>query len=321
MNNSNFQHKWALIINPFSGKNRKQNQFKKLIVALEQKNIEFTSQFTEYAGHLSVLLENLLQKGFRKFIISGGDGTFGDTANALYHQKIVAPLDITFAFIPAGTGNDWAKTMQLPSKIEKLVNLIAKGYTIRQDLGKISCLNNKQIAFNHYFINIAGMGFDTYISEKYLSHNKTMGAFTYYYYTAKGLLEYDNHEFTIEYEDQNSNWQTVSGKLFEVAFGICKYFGGGMKITPNASPISGLIDLTIIKDVTKYEGLSQLPRMLNGAFIDFYKVETALAKKVRLSAPITEKIQADGELIGFLPAEIEIIPKAMNIVVSEKISF
>lgn len=315
------ENTWALIVNPQAGKNRKNKQFERLAASLKAKDIPFHLVFTEYAGHLQPLLKDLITKGFRQFIVSGGDGTFGETANALYQQKIIDPLALTFAFSPAGTGNDWARTMQIPSNIRKRVDLIDVGYTIQQDLAKITCLDGKKNPITHYFMNVAGMGFDTFIAKNYLSDNKNMGGLTYYLQTAKGLLKYDNHFFTVAYLHPEKGWQKIEGKMFEVAFGLCQYFGGGMKITPNASPTSGLIDLTIIKDVTTAEGFSQLPKMVTGSFINFHKVETSVATKLKLSAPIEEQIQADGELIGYLPAEIEIVPKAMNVVVSDKLLF
>ncbi len=318
---TNQKNSWAFIVNPYSGKNRAKQLYKSLEKELQQRNINFEIHLTEYAGHLQVLFNDLLNDGFRKFIISGGDGTFGETANALYHQKSVNPAEICFAFAPAGTGNDWARTMRISSNSKKIVDLIEAGFTIQQDLAQIDCFDENNQAKQHFFINVAGMGFDTFIAENYLSGNKQMGVLTYYVQTVKGILKYDNHFFTIEYEEPQQGWKKIEGKMFEVAFGLCQYFGGGMKITPLSDPTSGLIDLTVIKDVNNIETFTQLPRLLTGKFIDYHKVETALAKRLKLSASQKEYIQADGELIGYLPAEIQIIPKAMNIIVEKNLSF
>lgn len=306
---------WIVIINPFAGLNRSKNSYKKLLQLLTEKGIEHTAIFTEFSNHLLDILDLKAQEGFRNFIISGGDGSYHECVNAVFRQSIDVS-EFTFAFAPSGTGNDWARTFGLGTKLDKFVNYLDIGYSLEIDVGKISYIGPDNEMKAHYFANVAGTGYDTYIHLNYLTERKFFGPATYFINTLQALASYKNVELEIEIDGQKQ-----SGKYFIAAFAICKYFGAGMKIAPHANPTDGKLAVTLIKDINKFEALQQLPRLKSGNFIDFHKVETLHAKQVKVSAPKQQYIEADGELLGEAPFIVEVIPQCLNVIVPDNTVF
>jgi len=304
-----------VIINPFAGLNRSKKSFKKLLQLLDEKGIEHTAVYTEFANHLLDILRDKAAEGHRNFIISGGDGSYHECVNAVFNQNVPAN-EFTFAFAPSGTGNDWARTFGLDTKLNKFVNYLDVGYTLAIDVGKISYIGPDNEMKAHYFANVAGTGYDTYIHLNYLTEKKLFGPATYFINTLQALASYKNVELEVEIDGEKQ-----SGKYFIVAFAICKYFGAGMKIAPHANPTDGKLAVTLIKDISKFEALQQLPRLKSGNFIDFHKVEILHAKHVKVSAPQSQYIEADGELLGEAPFIVEVIPQVLNVIVPDNVSF
>ena len=133
---------WFLIVNPTSGKGKSKKNWSKISDELVKQNISFSFAFTEYSKHEEVLVKNAIKNGFSKIISVGGDGTLHHVVNGIMKQKLVKTNSIQLAVIPIGTGNDWVKTYNIPTKIENSIAIISKEKTILQDIGKLETENN-----------------------------------------------------------------------------------------------------------------------------------------------------------------------------------
>jgi len=117
---------WFLIVNPTSGNGKSKKNWRKISDELKKQNIIFSFAFTEYSKHEEILVENAIKKGFTKIISVGGDGTLHHVVNGIMKQKLVETNSIQLAVIPIGTGNDWVKTYNIGTKIEKSIAIISK---------------------------------------------------------------------------------------------------------------------------------------------------------------------------------------------------
>jgi diacylglycerol kinase family enzyme len=221
-------------------------------------------------------------------------------------QRYVKTSDITIAVIPQGTGNDWIKTYNIPNNVEKAIEIIRRKKTILQDIGVINT-DNKTTFFN----NVAGLGYDGYIVNK-LKTLKRFGSIAYLLSGLAGLLFYKKSTFKIIFDDK-----TIEAKCLMTIFGICKFSGGGMQFTKSVNPSDGLLDISIVKNLTIFDLVFNLKKLYSGKIVHHKKVATYKTKKITVITQTTKPfIQADGEIIAKGSVSVAIIEKAIQFVVN-----
>lgn len=299
---------WFIIVNPTSGNGKSKKSWQHISTLLKNHGIRFSFAFTEYSKHESELAQHAIKNGFTKIISVGGDGTLHHIVNGIMSQNIVETNTIQLAVIPIGTGNDWVKTYNIPTKIEKSILIIKKGNSILQDIGKLTTENNTSLYFN----NVAGIGYDGYVVNK-LKNLKRFGGIAYLLSGIYGLLFYKKSNFKIEI-----NNQILEERCLMTIFGICKFSGGGMQFTKDVNPSDGLLDITIAKNLSLFDLILNLPKLYNGTIVYHKKVTTYKTDTIKVIPTSTvEKpfIQADGELIDSGSVEVSIVKKAIQFIV------
>ncbi len=303
MSNSN---RWFVIINPTSGNGSSKRKWPRIKALLNAEDFDFDSAFTEYEKHSVLLVQIAVKQGFRNIISVGGDGTLHNIINGIQRQNSVNSSDIQIGVVPIGTGNDWIKTYNIPINNEKAISIIKRGVLRQQDLGKIEFIDQKQEPI--YFNNLAGVGFDGFVVSK-VGKYKNLGAIAYLIGAIAGLFSFKNFSSTI-----TLNKTEIRTKSLMVLAGLCKYSGGGMQLTKDPNPNDGLFDVSIAKDLSKFDILKNLSNLFNGKIVDHSKVENY--KVSELSIIITSKvkpfIQADGELIGTGSIRLKIVPRVFT---------
>lgn len=305
--NQTDENSWFIIANPTAGNKVFNKQWKEIKTQLSLNNISYSFSFTAFSKHEIELVQQAIQKGFRKIISVGGDGTLHHVVNGIMLQTYVKTTDITISVIPIGTGNDWVKTYNIPNNTTKAVKIIKNNSTILQDVGLCKTANNTI----NYFINVAGLGFDGYVINK-LNNFKKFGAIGYLIAGINSLLSYDISKFKISFNDK-----TIETKSLLTIVGICKYAGGGLQFTNNIDPSDGLFDITIAKNLKIITILLNLNKLFNGSLYKLKKISTYKSSEITIESNNTGTyIQADGELIGTNKVSFNVINKAIKFVVN-----
>ena len=237
----------------------------------------------------------------------GGDGTLHNVVNGIMIHGKNFLQDICLGVIPVGTGNDWAKHYSIPTDINKNIEILNKGNTIYQDIGKLT--HKGKVS---YFNNIAGLGFDGFVANQ-VNQFKKFGEASYFLASLKSLILFSKP--TLTYSWNNS---TKNSKCYILLVGICSFCGGGMRLTHQPNPTDGLLDVTVVKDISKLGFIWNIRKMFNGKLHQHPKVETFKTNKLTVgyNGKITPLIQADGESVGEGEIKIEILEKVMKFVVS-----
>ncbi len=298
---------WFLVLNPNSGTQHFQKSWKRIQETLFIQNIDFSFYFTQYSKHEILLVEDAIQQGYRKIISVGGDGTLHHVVNEIMQQRYKNSSEIKLGVIPMGTGNDWIKTYGIPKNIEQAIQIIKAEHTDLQDIGMIELEDSSK----EYFLNMAGIGYDGYVVSK-LKSSKKLGSIAYVISGLQGLLFYRKswYAFLI---DGNKREE----KCLMILFGICKYSGGGVQMTKNPNPKNGLLDITLVKKISFFDLVLNLPKLYNGKIVYHKKVENFKSTSLKIIEKSENKsfIEADGELIGIGSLEVSVIPKAIQIIV------
>ena len=301
---------WLVIVNPNAGAGRCLRDWHLIENILKSSGLDYCEVFTERRFHAIILTRNLIREGFRRIIVVGGDGTLNEVINGIFAQSDCPTEDITVGMIPVGTGNDWARMFSIPSDYGKAVTIIKNQNIILQDAGKV-LFNIKNRAFNRYFINIAGTGFDAIVTKKTndLKDRGKSGAILYFYSILTSLFRYHSSGVSIEVDGKKFKYD-----IFSLNIGICKYNGGGMMQVPDADPTDGLFDITIIRRIGKFSVIRNLGKLYNGTIIHHPRVRTLRGKSVSIEAISPVYLETDGESLGHTPFTFSIIPGSIKVI-------
>jgi len=301
------KNKYFITVNPNSGAGKSGKDWPKIKNKLIQAEIDFDFEIsTAHQENVTHVLK-ALKNGYRKIIGVGGDGTLHHITNAIFQQQEVISTDITVGLISIGTGNDWVRHHNIPTKYEEAIAVIKAGKTSTQDVGILKYGNNKTA----YFMNFVGIGYDAFVVEN-TADLKKFGQSAYLYGLIQCLFKYENNEIEIEIEIDGVPYS--KGEVFMLIAGLGKYAGGGMMFSKDALINDGFFDLTIGKDLSKTEIIFMVHKLFNGTFNDHEKVDTIKCKNIKVKAKNKNivKAEADGELIGIGDFEISLLENALK---------
>ena len=307
--------RWFVIINPISGGGKGLEDFPTISRLLRESGIEHDPAFSEHRYHATELTVEAVNRGYRKIIVVGGDGTLNEVVNGLFIQQQCEPKEIRIAVIAVGTGNDWVRTVGTPRNYSAAVRAIKEGHTFLQDIGKVTYTESK-VEHTRYMANVAGLGFDAYVI-KIFNHLKLKGykgKWLYIYSLLKGYFSAKPSKAVIEVDGE----VIFEKQLFSLAVGICRYNGGGIQQLPRAVANDGLLDLTIIRPVHWWHVVFRAARLFNGKIYSIGHVHHAQGKVVKVTSSPDIPIETDGELQGGTPVTISIVPQAVQFVVTKE---
>jgi diacylglycerol kinase (ATP) len=240
-------------------------------------------------------------------IVVGGDGTVNEVINGLGRAGF--PTEVTLAVLPMGTGNDLAATLAIPNDLEEAQEAIRENRVRTFDVVRV----RSEGVGERFFINVSTGGFGAEASSLADGEmKKRWGKLAYFRASLEKARDFDVREVRVTLDGEERMLRAVN-----VAVGNCRYAGGGWLAAPKANPEDGLLDLVVIEDVGLKEALALAPTTLaRSDYLGKEGVFSARARKIRIETqPGGLEFTADGELIGDEPAEFEVIPHTLKVVV------
>ena len=311
LNNDLYQSDtWLVIVNPNAGHRKGRKDWHLISKLLSDYQIKFRPFFTEGRKHAIEITDEGIQKGFRKIIIVGGDGTINEVVNGCFNQKVCPTTDLILSNITVGTGNDWGRMFGIPSDYEGAIKVIQECRIRQQDAGVVyyHCGNERE---KRYFINIAGLGFDALVVQRTNRQKERgrNGKAVYLWNLLRSLIAY-KHTYTDVIIDGNK----ISNHTFTISLGIGRYSGGGMMQTPKALPDDGLFDITIIKKMRRRDIIRNLKMLYDGTILKHPLIEGYTGKDICIDSDPIIHLETDGEALGHSPIEFRILPQSINII-------
>jgi diacylglycerol kinase (ATP) len=254
---------------------------------------------TERPGHARELAQMAVERGYERVIAVGGDGTVNEVANGLAHSATLLGI------IPAGTGNDVARNLGIPSDPAAAASLAASGSSRPLDLCQVETPDRTA-----YFVNVAGFGFDAAVAER-VNRLPKLGGGTLPYLAGvlATLWQYRSPPMRISVDGRD-----IQQRVFLAAVGNLPTYGGGMRIVPGASPDDGLLDVCVVSDLSRLEVLRIMPRLYSGGHVGHPAVSIFRCRSLSADADGRVLCQADGELVGGLPARFSVLPAGLRCV-------
>jgi YegS/Rv2252/BmrU family lipid kinase len=301
---------WFVIVNPNAGKGKGKKDWQDIEYYLTESKIPFNHVFTCARHHAVELTINAIEKGYRKIMAVGGDGTMNEIVNGCFIQKECSTTDLSLSIVTVGTGNDWGRLFGIPSDYKNAVEIIRKECLQLQDTGVVSYFHGAKKE-KRYFINIAGLGFDAVVVNK-TNRQKDKGKsgkFLYFWNLLSSLLSYKHTAVEVIIDGKS-----IKNEVFTISLGIGKYSGGGMMQTPEAITDDGLFDITIVNRIRKSDIILSLKKLYDGSILEHPKIEGYRGKHIIIDSDPLIHLEVDGESLGHSPIEFRIIPKSINVV-------
>ena len=299
-----------LIVNPAAANGSTERLWERLEQAIRKEVGELEVSFTAASNHATTLAREALADGFEMIVAVGGDGTVNEVVNGFFDSGSLINPDAVLGVISRGTGSDFIKTMNIPKEIEAASRVLGEGSTRKCDVGHFVSTDPNGGKMERYFINIADFGIGGEAVERVNNTTKAFGGFVSFLYgTLKTLVAYKSKTVRVKVDDSYEFEKPINNVV--VANG--QYFGGGMRIAPNAEVDDGLFDIIILDDMSLLESLANISRLYNGSHIDHPKVECLRGKTVIAESAEVVLIDVEGEYGGILPARFDIIPAAINV--------
>lgn len=285
--------KIALVVNPTSGRGLGARVAPVVRERLEHGGLTVDLYETTCAEDVGRISAEVIASGADGVALVGGDGTLHLGA------QVLATSGMPFGVIPAGTGNDFARGLGVPLKDPvAAADLIVAGKTREIDLG---------VAAGEYITTVVAGGFDSLVNKRANAMTWPKGNARYTVATLAELRTFTPLSYVV----------TVDGERFEtdamlVAVGTGPTYGGGLQICSGAEIDDGLLDVTIIKPVSRLTLLQMFPKLSKGTHLGHPAVHTLRGREVRLESP-TVTAYGDGEILGPLPLDIGIAPGALTV--------
>lgn len=305
-----------VIVNPKSAAGSTKGKWAEMASDLRTHFGAYNVAFTKKAGDGNELAKRGIDSGRRFIIACGGDGTINEVANGILETG----EDVELGVLPSGTGGDFRRTLGMPQTIREAAIALRKGETKQMDVGRVTFQNFQDETVSRYFLNVSSFGLAASIIERvkstsslgWLPHDTLRGKASFALSTLQEVVGIDLASVRIRIDDSDEKViQTVN---FCVA--NSRYFGGGMKIAPEAKINDGFFDVVNIGNIGTLKILLNAHTLYMGTHLDLPEVKTKLARRIeaRPSDSNTEiHIETDGELPGKLPAVYEIVPDALKI--------
>ena len=252
---------------------------------------------TESAADLRSRARRAVEEEVERLVVAGGDGSFHLVAQEL------ARTECALAPVAAGRGNDLTTCLGLRPLPEDLAAWIAEGPTRRIDLGR---------AGDVYFGVHCGVGFDSEAARWANEQQLVGGILSYPLSVLRTLVTFRPPRLRVEYEGGVFDEQAMF-----VVCANCWRFGGGMKIAPEASIEDGLLDVVIVRRVSKPQALRLFSLVYSGRHIEHPAVTVVKTSWARISLDRQMEMHGDGEAmlwVGAEPLEVRVMPGALKVV-------
>jgi YegS/Rv2252/BmrU family lipid kinase len=293
----------VVIVNPSSASGSTGEAWPQIASDLRSELGAFRPLFTKKRGDAAALASEAARKGEKFIIACGGDGTVSEVANGI----LSSGKDVELGILPSGTGGDFRRTLEIPSKSRAAAKILSTGRTVKIDVGRVSFVDHNGNEAMRYFVGVASCGMSTKVIERVKKDGSSFAASL-----LQTAVRITPTRIVVQLDDSHERHLAV----LNFCIANARYFGGGMKIAPDAILTDGKFDVVGVGDLSALKIFTSAPRVYTGSHLSMPEVSHALARKITVrphDRTAKVSLEVDGELPGRLPATFQIVPKALRV--------
>jgi diacylglycerol kinase (ATP) len=295
-------------VNPVAGAGKTGREWPRIMDLFKVNGLRFEYDITEAPGHAIELAREAARNGYDLVVSVGGDGTINEIVNGLYASGNIR--DAALGIVSTGTGSDYIRTVGIPRHREEACRCLLSPRKRLVDLGIVEYTRDGHRE-ERLFVNFAGAGFDAEIVRRTTRQFKSLGALPAYLLgVLTTLMFYQNRDVSIRLDGE-----PLETRVCTVMMNNGRYGGGSMFTAPQADLADGLLDVLIVGDMSKPDLLWSIPRIYKGTHLTHPKVTMKKAREIEVFSSSRMQLQADGELLGEVPARFRVLPALLNVVI------
>ena len=289
-----------VIVNPAAGNGRAARALPWLRERLEARN-DARIEVTRGPRHAERLAADAEAAGHDRVIAVGGDGTVQEVVNGLLDGRSSATLGV----VPLGRGNDFGRSLGLPGELGAAWRVAIGRGTRRIDAARAT----NGAGDSRWFASAGGIGFDAQVAAAMVRRRGWQAGRAGYLLTALDeLRRFGNRRVQLALDGVGQE-----SDVLLVAMANGPYYGGGMRIAPDARPDDGVLDVCVVGDISRLTALAELPNLYRGTHVRHPQVRMATAARIRAEGDGAALVHLDGEPFGALPLDVELVPGRLSV--------
>ena len=298
----------VLIANPNAGRGTVDRALPRIESVLADKNLSYRIVRTTHPGHATEAARQALRDGERYLVAVGGDGTVHEVVNGMVENGGPLAADAVLGVVAAGSGCDFVRSFGLPGDAVQGAAHLAGDQVRPIDVGTVT-FTDQGVTRTRCFVNIAeaGLGGAVVARAAGLKAGRFLGGARYAAGFWLTLPRFRPAAVRLDANGQYRAW-----RAFNVVVANCRFYGGGMQISPNSDPGDCLLDILVMTG-PKSDSFTTLPKVYKGAHLPHRNIAELQAARLSLEAEPCFQVEADGELLGTTPASFGIIPGALRL--------
>lgn len=304
---------FTIIVNPAAGSGKAPQYLQTIRTVLDAAGIRYLTHDSRSLKDAGVLAAEAAVRGDHVVAV-GGDGMAGAIASAVALARPAG--DGVFAIIPAGRGNDIARSCGIPFDSSDAAKLLLTGELYPMDLIEVTGADGTQAtAAGSLYVGIASM------AGKIANDIRLIrGPVVYPVAALRALVGWKPTTFTIDSKSTVAAINTMIASQKFSGYGIVitniPYFGAGMKVAPNAAPNDGLLEVVLMRHSPKLVFLRVLATIRKGTHVKLPQISTGRATNLKVACDRPMPVGADGESLLHIhfPLRIQIVPNALRLI-------
>ncbi|MFN2274724.1 MAG: diacylglycerol/lipid kinase family protein [Anaerolineales bacterium] len=302
-----------VILNPAAGSGNGLRQRESIEGGLAGRGISYQLELTTARGQAMDLARRAVEDGWERIIAAGGDGTANEVINGMMAARNRASIKPALGVIGVGRGNDFAHGAGIPGEFEQALDALQSDSKRTIDLGRV---RGGLFPGGRYFGNCVGVGFDAVGTIEASKLPRLGGFLSFFFAVLKTIFIYHRGPLV----RLTFDGETLELPVLMVSIMNGKRLGGGFWMAPDARPDDGLLDLCIVRQVTRRRIFGLIPHFMRGTQGTQPEVRTGHASRIHVEALRgVLPAQTDGEIICIdgRELEVEILPAALQVLVGE----
>ncbi len=290
----------VLIANPRAGRGKVGEALPEIERILTEEGLEYRIVLTTHPGHATQAARDALRGGERYLAAAGGDGTVHEVLNGMIDNDQPIAADAVLGVVASGSGCDFVRSFGLPGEAIQAARHLAGDGVRRIDVGKLTC-TAAAAEVTRYFANIAQAGLGGAVVARAATLPGFLGPAKYVSAFWLSLPGFRPGIVRIDADGEAFCW-----RAHNVVVANCRFYGGGMHISPKSEPDDGALDVLVMAG-PKSDAFIIVPKVYRGTHLPHRNIVELRANRVRVEADPPFQIEADGETLGTTPATFEVL--------------
>ena len=306
---SNDAYRSLVIVNPTSAAGATSRRWDSIAKLLQSSLGDFEHVITRAPGEATTLSRAALRDGFEMVVSVGGDGTLNEVVGGFFDGSAPVAPEAVLGVVALGTGCDFARTMDLLDLESACARLGGRNARI-MDVGLARFTGHDGAPTTRIFINVLSFGVGGLVARLVSPRLKAVsGQLAFTLATLRALAVYRDKTVILEFDDMPPRSLAITN----CAFGNGRYFGAGMQVAPGAVPDDGELEVTIWSGFGWTDFVRKRHTLYDGTHVRLPGAQVLRTRRAIATSEMTVLLELDGESVGKLPAQLQVLPRAIRL--------